>query len=712
MKQFPNARELVLAGGGHSHVIFLRILAMQPIPGLKVTLISPETAMPYSGMLPGLVAGHYERDDVYIDLVPLCQFAGVDFVKGQVVGLDPIEQSVEMSGRPALRYDLLSIDVGSTSSSGKLVGNAIIPVKPISLFLEHWQKFIDVSRREQIHDVAFVGAGAGGVELCLAVHHCFSEQDLPGTPRIHLVTEGSTLLKEFPTSVQREFEKLLQAREISVHKEFRAAAHRNSLLYAEDGRELAADRVFCVTQAEAQDWFRAAGLTVDAEGFILVRDTLQTQSFDNVFAVGDCATMINYPRPKAGVFAVRQGEPLYNNIRRLLHKETLSDFRPQSRYLALITTGAKHAVASRNGLSISGAWVWRWKDWIDQRFMQRFSDLPEMKNSPTSPLLEEFDHQMYCGGCGSKVSADLLVEVISELLGDQAPVDDAAQIEVPTGKVLLQSVDHFRSVIDDPYLQARIAVCHAFSDIYACGGEAGSVLAALTLPFAKPNVTRGLLTQILQGALDQLTAEGARLVGGHTSEGLELSIGFTANGFVSSDDVWSKAGAQAGDVLLLTKALGTGTLLAANKQYRARGDWVKGAVDSMLLSNRAAVSILRDYDIKACTDITGFGLAGHLEEMLGKQWGATLEASNIPVLPGALSCLQEGISSSLHSANRRSVKSQKLPSLFYDPQTSGGLLIALPGSEAEACMNGLRQAGYNEATVIGEVTAGTEVTLR
>ncbi|MCS5573319.1 MAG: selenide, water dikinase SelD, partial [Pseudomonadales bacterium] len=185
-----------------------------------------------------------------------------------------------------------------------------------------------------------------------------------------------------------------------------------------------------------------------------------------------------------------------------------------------------------------------------------------------------------------------------------------------------------------------------------------------------------------------------------------------ANGFVSSDDVWSKAGAQAGDVLLLTKALGTGTLLAANKQYRARGDWVKGAVDSMLLSNRAAVSILRDYDIKACTDITGFGLAGHLEEMLGKQWGATLEASNIPVLPGALSCLQEGISSSLHSANRRSVKSQKLPSLFYDPQTSGGLLIALPGSEAEACMNGLRQAGYNEATVIGEVTAGTEVTLR
>ena len=531
-------------------------------------------------------------------------------------------------------------------------------------------------------------------------------------PRMHLVTEGSTLLNEFPKIVQRTFERLLLDREIDVHKGFRASEFRDGQLCAEDGRELAADTVFRVTQAEAQEWFRVAGLAVDADGFILVRDTLQTQSFDNVFAVGDCATMVNYSRPRAGVFAVRQGEPLYKNVRGLLYKEALSNFRPQSRYLALITTGAKHAVASRNGLSFSGAWVWRWKDWIDQRFMQRFSDLPEMKNSSTSPLLAEFDDQMYCGGCGSKVSADLLVGVISELLGDQAPVDDAAQIEVPTGKVLLQSVDHFRSVIDDPYLQARIAVCHAFSDIYACGGEADSVLAALTLPFAKPNVTRGLLTQILRGTLDQLTLEGARLVGGHTSEGLELSIGFTANGFVSSDDAWSKTGARAGDVLLLTKALGTGTLLAANMQYRARGDWVKAAIDSMLLSNLAAVSILKNYDVKACTDITGFGLAGHLEEMLGKEWEASLDSSRIPLLPGALSCLNEGIISTLHRANRRSVTNQELPSFFYDPQTSGGLLIALPGSEADACVISLLEAGYDEATVIGEVIAGAKVSLR
>ena len=152
MMQTPMVRELVLAGGGHSHVIFLRMLAMQPIPGLKVTLISPETSTPYSGMLPGLIAGHYNRDEVYIDLVPLCQFAGADFIRGSVTGLDPVQQMLEISGRPPSRYDLLSIDVGSTPVPGGLTGDAVIPVKPISLFLERWQHFVEASGQEQLEN--------------------------------------------------------------------------------------------------------------------------------------------------------------------------------------------------------------------------------------------------------------------------------------------------------------------------------------------------------------------------------------------------------------------------------------------------------------------------------------------------------------------------------------------------------------------------------
>ncbi len=711
MMQTPMVRELVLAGGGHSHVIFLRMLAMQPIPGLKVTLISPETSTPYSGMLPGLIAGHYNRDEVYIDLVPLCQFAGADFIRGSVTGLDPVQQMLEISGRPPSRYDLLSIDVGSTPVPGGLTGDAVIPVKPISLFLERWQHFVEASGQEQLENLVFVGAGAGGVELCLAVDHFFDGRGSAQRPRIHLVTEGRGLLSEFPASVQRKFKQVFAARNVSLHWGFHADHHADGVLYASDGRQLDADRVFCVTQAAAQDWFRLAGLAVDSHGFVLVRETLQTESYDNIFAVGDCAAMTAHPRPKAGVFAVRQGMPLYRNIRRLLHSESLLAFRPQSRYLALITTGGRHAVASRNGISFSGDWVWRWKDWIDRRFMQRFADLPAMQTAPTSPLLQEYDDLMFCGGCGSKVSADLLADVVGELLGDAAPTDDAAQVDVPDNKQLIQSVDHFRSVIDDPYLQARIAVCHAFSDIYACGGVADSALIVLTLPFAKPDITRGLLTQIMQGTVDQLEEEGARLLGGHTSEGLELSIGFTVNGLVSEGMAWPKSGAQPGDALILTKALGTGTLLAAYRQYQARGDWVQHAIDGMLLSNRAAAEELDQYDIHACTDITGFGLAGHLEEMLGQDRGARIKVSNLPVLPGSLACLESGVSSSLHAANRRSVRYQEAPEIFYDPQTSGGLMVAVPASIADSCVASLRHAGYDAASIIGEVTDGGQWTL-
>ena len=703
MKQnFPIARELVLAGGGHSHVILLRMLGMNPVPGLKVTLISPEVETPYSGMLPGLVAGHYERDDCYIDLVPLCRFAGADFVKGSVSSLDPVDQRVSVEGRPDIHYDVLSLDVGCTPSLSGFTGTGVIPVKPISQFLGKWQEFVRGFDEDEINDIAFVGAGAGGVELCLAVQH-YIESQHNRPVRLHMVTEGKTVLKEFPASTRIRFENILHDKRISVHRDFRAKTIANGKVHSEDGRELVADRIFCVTQASAQGWL-ADSLQVDDGGFVKTHDTLQTTSFENIFAVGDCATMINYPRPKAGVFAVRQGAPLAANIRRFLYGETLKPFKPQLRYLALISTGPEHAIASRNGISIAGNWVWQWKNWIDQRFMQKFSDLPEMNSDVSSPLLEEFDDQMHCGGCGSKVSADLLSEVIGDLLGEKAPRDDAAQVLVPEGRVLVQSVDHFRSVIDDPYRQARIAVCHSFSDIYACGGTALSALAMLTLPFGKPDATRSLLRQLMSGAIDQINEDGAALIGGHTSEGLELSIGFTVNGTVSDGGSLSKEGLVPGDNLILTKPLGTGTLLAANMQYKAKGAWVEAAVEMMLQSNRTAAGIFTQYRATACTDITGFGLAGHCSEMLNDSIGIALDASAIPVLQGADECLYgHQISSSLHDANRRSVYLQgEAPEILFDPQTSGGLLAGVAADRADECLQALRRAGY-DAAIIGSV---------
>lgn len=717
MDSYPIARELVLVGGGHSHVIFLRMLGMNPIPGLQVTLISPDSATPYSGMLPGLIAGHYQPDEIYIDLVPLCRFAGVNFIQAEVTGMEVTSQHVCTTTRPPIHYDLVSIDIGSRPSLGSLpASEQIIPVKPIGHLLKRWQAFIERFHEGAIKEIGFVGAGAGGVELCLAVQHHLQTNFPEKKCHVNLFTDGKTILNEFDASLRIRFEKLLVRAGIQVHRDFRAEDFVDGQLCSDDQRKVRLDEIFWITQAGIQSWPAESGLAVDAAGFIQVGDTLQSLSHDNVFAVGDCATMVNHPRPKAGVYAVRQGKPLFENISAIVLKKKPNHYKPQSRFLSLISTGPQYAIAARNGFSLEGKWVWRWKNWIDQRFMQRFTQLPRMSSKPVNALQEEFDDQMHCGGCGSKVSSEILGEVLNELMGDAAPSDDAAIIEVPENKLLLQSVDHFRSFINDPYQQARIAVSHALSDIYACGGKPVSAMALITLPFAKPGVTKSMLTQIMTGTLHQLTDEGLSLVGGHTSEGMELSIGFAVNGLVAASDIWRKDSLRCDDVLILTKALGTGAILAADMQHRARGDWVRAALLSMAQSNRQAAEILRSCDVSACTDVTGFGLAGHCLEMIGKnELGIELNLESLPILGGAMNCIEAlNITSSLHGANKRASGLTGLSrdaEILFDPQTSGGLLACIPADQANSCIDRLKEAGFEQADRIGHVTARSGLSI-
>ena len=763
MNNQPIAKELVLAGGGHSHVLLLRMLGMAPIPGLRVTLISPSSQTPYSGMLPGLIAGHYTEEQVFIDLVPLCRFAGAGFIRDSLVGLDPVAQSVRCQSRRTIRYDLLSLDLGITPGGLPLL-EGVIPVKPISQFLAGWREFLRLFAQQddksRCTPIGFVGAGAGGVELCLAVEH-YLRQTFPTRDwELHLFTDTPDILPGYAPGVSRRFEVLLAQARVQVHRDFcaqdygasalyKSALHEStrykntlhenalhesarykSVLVSSQGQEVPLEHVFWITPGAAPPWLADTGLAVDAGGFVRVRDTLQVEGFEEIFAVGDCATMVNHPRPKAGVYAVRQGKPLNRNLRALLLGKKLHAYRPQAQFLSLISTGNKQAVATRNGLVLAGAWAWRWKDWIDARFMQRFQQLPPMAppsgHSAASPLVAEWAQQMHCGGCGAKVSSDLLREVLTEVLqeapagvsGRQAlPSDDAALSSIPAGKLLLQTVDHFRAFYEDPYMLARIAVNHALSDIYACGGDPMTAMALLTLPFAKAEVTRGLLQQTMAGTMQQLTQDEVELVGGHTTEGVEMSIGFAISGLVSPEALWHKTGLLPGDALILTRALGTGVLFAADMQHRAKGSWVMAALEQMLVSNRQAAQVLARYPVTACTDVTGFGLAGHAIEMLqGTDVGLALDLAAVPILDGALACLSAtggSIQSTLHAANRQAASQgmtldspaeQPAAEIIFDPQTAGGLLVGLAQDQAAACVAELQGAGYTQTAVIGRVT--------
>jgi selenide,water dikinase len=519
----PVVKDIVLLGGGHSHIAVLRSFGMRPIPGVRLTLISRDVETPYSGMLPGLIAGHYTVHEAHIDLNPLARFAGARFIRASVTGIDPEAKTVMLDERPAVSFDILSINTGSTPTTHGTPGadEHTVPVKPISQFLTHWTR---LEQRIEQHvgpiRIGIVGAGAGGVELALAIHYTLTKSVEPGGPKhapvLELLTADDEILASHPASVVRRFRRQFAKRGIAIHTNARVTEVASGQLRDASGNTFEYDEVLWVTNASAPGWLNDSGLELDGYGFVLINDCLQSTSHADVFAAGDVATMRNYPRPKAGVFAVRQGPPLTQNLRRRALGESLVRYRPQREFLTLISTGDRYAVAARGHWSTEGRWVWRWKDWIDSRFMRRFKELPSML-SGTQPQAQDLpsalqsdppDDDMRCGGCGAKVAADVLEAALADIeptarqdvvVGLHAP-DDAAVVEVPPGKLSVLSVDAFRPMIEDPYVFGQIAANHCLSDLYAMGAEPQSALAIVSLPAWSDDKLAEELRQMLLGA--------------------------------------------------------------------------------------------------------------------------------------------------------------------------------------------------------------------
>jgi selenide,water dikinase len=498
----PVVRDIVLVGGGHSHAVLLRRWAMRPLPGVRLTLICRDTHTPYSGMLPGYVAGHYSHEQVHIDLRTLAQAAGARFFRSEVIGLDRNARLVLCQGRPPVPYDRVSINIGATPRLG-VPGAAAhaVAVKPIERFNRHWLDLLArVRARPGRMRLAFVGGGAGGVELLLAMQWRLRGELKalgrdPDGLSFDLYTSTAQILPTHNARVQRHFMQLLRERDVQVHTGQAVTQVWAGCLQTASGQVFDADEVIWVTQAAGAPWLRETGLTLDEGGFVAVNPFLQSISDERVFAAGDIASLPGQAIEKAGVFAVRQGMPLMNNLRRSLLGQALVPYRPQRRWLALISTGNADAVASRGAWSARGRLLWRWKDWIDRRFMAQFEQLPAAMapalTPPTLPLEPAEQAQalsalaMRCGGCGAKVSASVLSRVLARLQPASSPDvllglsagDDAAVLRLPPGQALVQTVDFFRAFIDDPYVFGRIAANHALGDVFAMGAEAHSALA-------------------------------------------------------------------------------------------------------------------------------------------------------------------------------------------------------------------------------------------
>jgi selenide,water dikinase len=718
--------DLVLVGGGHAHIQVLRRWAMVPVPGVRLTLVVDRPIAVYSGMVPGLVAGQYSRQDLEIDVRPLAMRAGARCLVAAATGLNVAEGRLILDGRPPIAYDTVSFDVGSTLADLDRPGVRAhaIATRPIGDFVRRVDAALAAFRGRPAVRAVVVGGGAGGVEVAFALAARL-RRDGAARVQVRLLESAPRVLPGYPAGVARRVEAAAAARGVEIRAGVRVERVDADAVHLAGGERVPADLVMWVAGAAALPIFAGSGLPTDEEGFVRIRPTLQALGHDAVFAVGDCAAWTAGPGlAKAGVYAVRQGPVLAHNLIARLRGHRLRAYRPQRDFLSLLNLGDGHAIGAKWGLSWQGRAVFGLKDRIDRRFVRRFQVLaPDDAPAPAFAARPMPAGDMLCGGCAAKVGESSLTRALERLgvPGDPAVVlglaqpDDAAAVETVRGEIVAATVDGFRAFADDPYLVGRVAAVNAVSDLWAKAVAPRFALAQVTVPETEAARAEETLYQVMAGARAALDADRVTLVGGHTTTGPELVVGFAVWGFADSAEALLRIGGLApGDHLVLTKPLGTGVILQSDMRGLARGAWVEAAAASMLRSNGRAARVAGPLRPSAATDVTGFGLAGHLGEMLrASKAAAVLDLDAIPALPGALSLLGRGVRSTAHAENAKARRAMVVDEaaarapgldLLFDPQTSGGLLLGIPADRSEALLAALRAAG-EPATVIGRVTA-------
>jgi selenide,water dikinase len=712
--------DLVLVGCGHAHVQVLRRWMMAPMAGVRLSLVVDRPDAVYSGMVPGFVAGDYAAGELEIDGVPLARRAGARVVIAAALSIDARARRIELEGRPPLAYDVASLDVGATVRGLDLPGvrEHALATRPIGRFVSALD-----ARVEELSDaprVAVVGGGAAGVELAFTLEARLRAAGR--RPEVRIVAAGEDVLEGQPHRVRRLARRLLESRGIGV----RTGALVERVLgdgLEIGGETLPADLVVWATGAAPLPFPRGPGLPLDDAGFVRVGPTLAVEGFPDLFAAGDCASLPFAPWVrKAGVYAVRGGPFLDANLRARLRGGRPRHYTPQRDFLTLLNLGDGEALGAKWGVALRGKRVWRLKDWIDRRFMRRFQVLAA-GGAPADgfPSAESMGmEEMPCGGCAAKVGASALDAALARL--PKAPADasvriglgerdDAALLQLPNGERLLATIDAFRAFTDDPFWVGRVAAVNAVSDVLAKGGRARHALALVNVPEEDPSRAEETLFQVLSGVRAALDPLGVSLVGGHTTQGGELYVGLSVTGDLEGEPL-PAAGLVAGDRLILSKALGSGVMLAADMRGLLRGADLVSLLSGLARSNAEAARVASEAGASACTDVSGFGLAGHAAELLRAGGvSARFFMGAIPAWPAARALLARGVRSSFHEQNARGRRGIAVASgvdpdheaLLFDPQTSGGLLFGVAAGRAAEALAALHAAGDADAAVVGVV---------
>lgn len=653
-------------------------------PKGRITLVSSNSASLYSGMVPAYVAGIDQRDQISINVRWLAQQAQVDFVQAEIVGLQP-DGELLINNRAALQFDWLSLNVGAITNRQHF--QQAISIKPLESGLKAVTKQDPGADNPSPEPFRIVGAGLAAIELAFSLRQRWPNR------KLILHTKHSSLDK-------------------SVIQHLQQAGITISTEPAPD----TANTLLC-TGSHAPSWLEASGLPCDDKGRVKTDTTLQVMDHPKIFAAGDCAVIEHHQRPASGVWAVRASNPLANNLERLSRQQALRSWRPQQRALQLL--GCPMPGQTPSAWLIWGSvwagphrWIWRWKRHLDQRFMGMLQPNDSMVSAESDAGI----NAMACRGCAAKLPAAPLEQALQRCgvgeLGQQP--EDAQPIGTSEkGTTVLSSVDGFPALIPDPWLNGRLTALHACSDLWASGARSTKAHAIVTVPAIDHSHQIELLSQTLAGVRSALNEQGADLIGGHTMESrqpsatpsaLDLQLSLSVTGETPTGaKPWSKGPIKQGDVLLLSRGLGSGVMFAAAMQGRCDPWHLDACLKQLGTSQHSRLHELFTLQaedpgcIHACTDITGFGLLGHLNEMLAASPATCVDLwiEKIPSFEGALALLKSGLASTLAPSNRRALASlgsrvraiqhsedvsnnleAGLEALLVDPQTCGPLLVS------------------------------------
>ena len=700
IEEIPITNDLVLIGGGHSHLSVLMKLSKRPINGNRITLITNEIDTPYSGMIPGYIEGIYSWRDSHIDLYRLCLKLNVRFIHAEVERVSAHEKEIYFKDRPKIKFDVLSINTGIQSNNREIKGAAkyCLPVKPISKLANNF-----LNKITNFKSIAFIGGGAGSVELALAIKKRFLNinQDI----KITIITGKRGLLSTFPQKTKLTSLKTLEKFKIDIIEYKRVLEVKPKQIILSDKSLLKIDKAILSTNSMTPKWLAKSDILLTKDNYILVNKSFQT-NYKYVFASGDVIDFNNQNLKKAGVFAVRSGKPLAINIKQFILGKKLVEYKFNKNYLALIGTSKRSAIATKYNLTFNSRFFFYLKKYIDQNFIKKFSDFRIRKKFTLDALktdvlnifvkhkekITDENDIMQCKGCAAKVPLNALKQALPKDIVSTS--EDA--VSVPGQPELYQTVDMISSIITDPFLLGKIAANHSISDMVSVNSKITSAMMILQLPLSKTEINSRDLEQVLLGANEIFKTIDCPLIGGHTMIGKDKDpiIGFSILGQKQKKIkiMKNRRKIKTKDLLILTEKIGSGLIFAGINNYLIDSHFQTDVIKQMIKGNLNFGKISNQLNILSMTDITGFGLANHLLNLIKRdnsKTGLTIYPNKIPLFEGVNECLNKDIKSSLFKSNYDIAQKDiiykrdksKLDNILYDPQTVGGIAFIIPQEE-------------------------------